>query len=111
MHRAPQLAILEERTPVLDAGTRAAPRDWATSLVIALLQLRYHDRISVWGHVIEVRHHSFPRALMRAAMEAVCELVAVHHQMNAASADDERDAPRRAPSPPPVLGALSGELL
>ena len=29
--------------------------DWATALVVALLQLRYHDRASTWSTLIEVR--------------------------------------------------------
>ena len=95
------LPVLERRRPVLEAsGEIAEPRDWATSLVIALLQLRYHDRISMWGSLIEVRRHAFPRALMRAAMETVCELVAVHHQMSAAVIADERVPPPPRAAPP-----------
>ena len=72
------LCTLEARTPAFDSlGGRASSSDWATVLVIALLQLRYHDRLPLWSEVVELRRHAFPRELMRAAMEAVCELVAV----------------------------------
>jgi hypothetical protein len=72
------LAELEARTPRREGGGdgRADLDDWATALVIALFQLRYHDRASAWSALVEARRNAFPRELMRAAMETVCELVA-----------------------------------
>jgi hypothetical protein len=45
--------------------------------VAVCAQLRFHDRASSWSALVEVRHRGIPRELMRKAMEAVCELVAV----------------------------------
>ena len=46
--------------------------EWGTALVIALLQLRYHDRASVWSPL--VLPGAVDAALLRSAMECVCEL-------------------------------------
>ena len=74
------LAELVDRAPRREGGGggdgRADLDDWATALVIALFQLRYHDRASAWSALVEARRNAFPRELMRAAMETVCELVA-----------------------------------
>ena len=56
-------------------GQSCEPDEWATALVITLLQLRHHDRAGVWSALVEVRRHSIPRELMRAAMTFVCETV------------------------------------
>ena len=74
------LRKLEERRPPLETalGALAEPNDWATALVIALLQLRHHDRLPAWSALVEVRRHSFARELQEAAMECICELVAAH---------------------------------
>lgn len=56
------------------ARQRAEMDEWGTALVIATLQLKYHDRASLWSALIETR--SLSRVHMRAAMELVCELVA-----------------------------------
>ena len=70
------LPVLEERRPTLEAAaSRVDQSEWATALVIAMLQLRFHDHASCWGAVIEARHRGMPRELMRRAMEAICELV------------------------------------
>ena len=54
----------------------AAPTEWewATTLVIALLQLRYHDRASLWAPIVDVRRRAMTPQLMRYGMEAVCAL-------------------------------------
>lgn len=68
-------AELASRAPMLEsAGARAEPTEWATALVIAMLQLRYHDRANAWSALVETRRSGLPRDLMRAAMEAVCEV-------------------------------------
>ena len=45
-----------------------------TTLVLALLQLRYHDLTNIWSPVVEARRNATPQVLMRAAMEAICAL-------------------------------------
>ena len=42
--------------------------------MLALLQLRSHDRASVWTSLVEERRMATRPALMRAGMEAVCDL-------------------------------------
>ena len=54
-------------------GAQAEPASWATALVIATLQLPFHDRAVAWNELIEGRRDAIPRELMRKAMEAVCE--------------------------------------
>ena len=53
-----------------------APTDveWGTTLVLALLQLRYHDHSHAWSALVEERRAATQASLMRAGMEAVCEL-------------------------------------
>ena len=72
------LAELVVRAPRREGGGdgRADLDDFGTALVIALFQLRHHDRASAWSALVEARRNAFPRELMRAAMETVCELVA-----------------------------------
>ena len=65
------LVELETRMPPTSAY---GSREWATTLVIALLQLRYHDRADRWASLVEVRRNATPPELMRSAMEAVCAL-------------------------------------
>lgn len=48
--------------------------EWGTTLVLALLQLRYHDLTNIWSPVVEARRNATLQVLMRAAMEAVCAL-------------------------------------
>ena len=48
--------------------------EWGTTLVLALLQLRYHDLTNIWSPVVEARRNATPQVLMRAAMEAICAL-------------------------------------
>ena len=62
-------------------GEVAGPAEWATALVVALLQLRYHDKLPVWSSLVEERRDSLPRELMRSAMESICELVAVNQHI------------------------------
>jgi len=45
-----------------------------TTLVLALLQLRYHDLTNIWSPVVEARRNATLQVLMRAAMEAICAL-------------------------------------
>ena len=76
------LESLEVRRPVIEAtGEVAGPAEWATALVVALLQLRYHDKLPVWSSLVEERRDSLPRELMRSAMESICELVAVNQHI------------------------------
>lgn len=70
------LVVRMPSTPAYVDGRPADATEWSTALVMALLQLRYHDRAGKWSALVEVRRNSMPRVLMRAAMEAVCELVA-----------------------------------
>lgn len=65
------------RRPEGAAGTPgwATPEwEWATALVLALLQLSHHERSELWEGVVEARREAMPPELMRAAMERVCAL-------------------------------------
>ena len=48
--------------------------EWATALVIALLQLRYHACTARWSPLVEARRGATSAALMRRGMEAACDL-------------------------------------
>lgn len=67
------LWLLEKRKPAnLDGSSSSC--QWGTALVLALLQLRYHDRASVWSPLVEVRRNGMNADLMRGGMEVVCDL-------------------------------------
>ena len=65
------LLQLEQHRPPADVASEG---EWATTLVIALLTLRYHDRADRWAPIVEARRNATPPQLMRAGMETVCAL-------------------------------------
>ena len=67
------LAALQARRPPSIAGESEAWQ-WGTTLVLALLQLRHHDRANAWSALVEVRRNGISTELMRCGMEVVCDL-------------------------------------
>ncbi|KAL1521908.1 hypothetical protein AB1Y20_021558 [Prymnesium parvum] len=64
---------LESRKPAHLEGA-SARWQWGTTLVLAMLQLRYHDRANAWSSLVEVRRNGIGTELMRCGMEVVCDL-------------------------------------
>jgi hypothetical protein len=46
--------------------------EWATALVLAQLQLEYHDAAATWAALCDAQRRALPPRLMRGAMEAMC---------------------------------------
>ena len=65
----------------LGSGTGGASRpraptdaEWGTTLVLAVLQLRYHAHMGRWAPLVEARRSATLADLMRSGMEVACEL-------------------------------------
>lgn len=72
------LGSLEQRRPMLEGNPfPVEPDEWATSLVIAVLQLRFHDRLPMWSELVETRRQQLPHEVLRAGLQTVCDLVEI----------------------------------